>query len=276
MASKAVFLYIVAVFSDKIERLAFIAARFFWEVYYRFNGIKRIMKGKTGKQDESSRFCSGAIEREIEMHRNPFRIIYLYISTMIVEEPAHKYYTSMSPSAFLEWERKAESRHEYASGTIISMAGASPAHNLILSNLITLSGTFLKGKSCNIYPSDLRIYVPSRESYFYPDASIICGTPDLSDEVKDTVKNPLVIFEILSPSTEDYDLGRKFFFYMQIETLKEYVTIDSVKFHIRIGKKQADGAWRFEEYFHADEQLTISSVGLSLSLGDIYEGVAFG
>ncbi len=94
----------------------------------------------------------------------------------------------MSPSAFLEWERKATFRHEYVSGTIISMAGASPAHNLILSNLITLSGAFLKGRSCNIYPSDLRVYVPSHESYFYPDASIICGTPDLSDEVKDIVK----------------------------------------------------------------------------------------
>lgn len=207
----------------------------------------------------------------------PKSLLYcLYISTMIVEEPAHKYYTSMSPSAFLEWERKSESRHEYASGTIVSMAGASPEHNLILSNLITLAGTFLKGRPCNIYPSDLRVYVPSRESYFYPDASIICGTLDLSDDIKDTVKNPVIIFEILSPSTEDYDLGRKFFFYMPIETLKEYVTIDSVRSHIRIGKKQVDGAWKFEEYFHADEELMIGSIGLSLSVGDIYEGVAFG
>ena len=193
---------------------------------------------------------------------------------MIIEEPAPRYYTSMSPSAFLEWERKSDAKHEYASGMIISMAGASPEHNLILSNIIAIAGTFLKGKSCNIYPSDLRIYVPSRESYFYPDASIICGALDLSDEIKDTVKNPLVIFEILSRSTEDYDLGRKFFFYMQIETLKEYVTIDSITRHVRIGLKQADGAWKFEEYFNAGEQLWINSIGLPLSIEeDIYAGV---
>ena len=180
----------------------------------------------------------------------------------------------MSPSAFLDWERKSEDKHEYASGVIVSMAGASPEHNLILSNIIALTGTFLKGKSCNIYPSDLRIYVPSRESYFYPDASIICGALDLSDDIKDTVKNPSVIFEILSPSTEDYDLGRKFFFYMQIGTLKEYVTIDSARRHVRIGRKQADGAWKFEEYFNPADQLLIGPVGLLLSVGDIYEGVA--
>ena len=99
---------------------------------------------------------------------------------------------------------------------------------------------------------------------------------DLSDEIKDTVKNPLVIFEILSRSTEDYDLGRKFFFYMQIETLKEYVTIDSITRHVRIGRKQADGAWKFEEYFNAGEQIWINPIGLLLSIEDIYAGIAFG
>ena len=81
---------------------------------------------------------------------------------------------------------------------------------------------------------------------------------------------------MLSPSTEDYDPGRKFFFYMQIEALKEYVTIDSIRRHVRIGRKQADGAWKFEEYFNTSEQLLISPAGLLLSVGDIYEGVATG
>jgi Uma2 family endonuclease len=86
----------------------------------------------------------------------------------------------------------------------------------------------------------------------------------------------LVIFEILSPSTEDYDLGRKFFFYMQIETLKEYITIDSTSRHVRIGRKQSDGAWKFEEYFNADEQIWINPIGLLLSMDDIYEGITLG
>ena len=86
----------------------------------------------------------------------------------------------------------------------------------------------------------------------------------------------MVIFEILSPSTEDYDLGRKFFFYMQIETLKEYITIDSTSRHVRIGRKQSDGAWKFEEYFNASEQIWINPIRLLLSMDDIYAGVALG
>ena len=89
------------------------------------------------------------------------------------------------------------------------------------------------------------------------------------DDIKDTVKNPSVIFEILSSSTEDYDLGRKFFFYMQIETLKEYVTIDSTRRHVRMGRKQADSAWKFEEDFHTDEQILIQPAGLLLSVEDV-------
>lgn len=192
---------------------------------------------------------------------------------MIVEEPAPKYYTLMTPAEYLSWERREEVKHEYVSGTIMSMAGASPKHNLILSNIIAATGSFLKGKSCNIYPSDLRIYVKSKESYFYPDASLVCGELELSDDIKDTVKNPAVIFEILSPLTEDYDMGKKFFYYIQIESLKEYVMIDSTKPFTRIGRKQADNAWKFEEYKDKPEALHLNSIDFTLSLQDIYEGV---
>ncbi|MCC6286699.1 MAG: Uma2 family endonuclease [Chitinophagaceae bacterium] len=192
---------------------------------------------------------------------------------MIIEEPAPKYQTLMSPAEYLSWERKEKTKHEYVSGMIVSMAGASPSHNLILSNIISATGTFLKGKSCNIYPSDLRVYVKAKESYFYPDASIICGEPELSDEIKDTVKNPVVIFEILSPSTEDYDVGKKFFYYMQIESLKEYITIDSAKMFIRIGRKQPDNAWRFEEYKEKAGTMRINSIDFTIVLQDVYEGV---
>lgn len=192
---------------------------------------------------------------------------------MIIEEPAPKYHTLMTPAEYLSWERKEETKHEYASGTIVSMAGASPKHNLILSHIISATGSFLKGKPCNIYPSDLRIYVKSKESYFYPDASIICGELEMSDDIKDTVKNPSVIFEILSPSTEDYDLGKKFFYYLQIESLKEYITIDSTKQHIRIGRKQPNDAWKFEEYTQTNQSLWINTIEFSIPLYDMYEGI---
>lgn len=193
---------------------------------------------------------------------------------MDIEEPALKYQLHLSPSDYLEQERKSEGKHEYAGGKVISMAGASPNHNLILSNIIGHIYPLLKGKPCNIYPSDLRIYVKSKESYFYPDATIVCGELEFSDEKKDTVKNPAVIFEILSPTTEEYDVGRKFFFYMQIKSLQQYITINSTSFHIRSGKRQPDDAWKFQELEGLDESLLIAPFELELALKDIYEGLS--
>lgn len=192
---------------------------------------------------------------------------------MEIKEPAVKYYEKMTADEYLEWERKQEYKHEFAGGEIIDMAGASAKHNLILSNIIVSVGSHLKGKDCNIYPSDLRVFVKAKESYFYPDATIVCGDPDLSDDKKDTVKNPSVIFEILSPSTEDYDMGRKFFFYMQIESLKEYILVDSLTNHIRAGRRQADNAWKFEEIFVPEAMLHINSIGFAVELKEIYEGI---
>lgn len=194
---------------------------------------------------------------------------------METHEPALKYETSLWPSEFINWERKSETKHEYAGGRIIDMAGASVAHNRIVSNIIGHIYPALSGKSCNIYPSDLRVYVKSRESYFYPDATIICGDIEYSDGEKDTVKNPSVIFEILSPSKEEYDTGKKLFFYMQIESLQQYIMINSTSLFVRSGKKQSDGAWRFQELEKAHEKLPIEPVGFELNLKDIYEGINF-
>jgi Uma2 family endonuclease len=132
---------------------------------------------------------------------------------------------------------------------------------------------YLKGKDCEVFASDLRVFVQSKESYFYPDATIICGELEVSDEFKDTIKNPTVIFEILSPSTSDYDLGRKFFYYMQIESFKEYITIDTLTMQVRIGRKQENQAWLFEEYFTFKDSFLIKSIGLEIALHEVYDAV---
>lgn len=194
---------------------------------------------------------------------------------METKEPALKYETSLLPAEFINWEREEECKHEYADGKIIDMAGASPNHNKILANIIGNVYPFLKDKPCDIYPSDLRIYVKSRESYFYPDATIICSNLQFSDKIKDTVINPSVIFGILSPSTEDYDTGRKFYFYSQIETLQQYVLIDSQSMLVRSVKRQSDGAWRFQELEKINNKLWIEPIALGLQLKGIYEGINF-
>ena len=195
---------------------------------------------------------------------------------MEINEAAPKYYPRMSPSDFLEWERNQEYKHEYIGGEIFAMAGASINHNRILTNIIVSAGSYLKDQYCNIYPSDLRIAVKSKNSFFYPDATIICGELQFDDEgLKDTVKNPVVIFEILSPSTEDYDIGKKLFFYMQIDSLHQYIIIDSRSIHVRITTKMENGTWKFTELTEKNNAFFINSIQLELSLSEIYDGVKF-
>lgn len=181
----------------------------------------------------------------------------------------------ITPEEYLEIERTAENKHEYIRGEVIAMAGASLIHNTIVSNVIGTIYPFLKNKSCNIYPSDLRVSVSSAELYTYPDATIVCDEPQMPDGRFDTITNPSVIFEIISPSTEDYDRGRKFFFYMQIPSLKEYILINSTNTYVQAARRQADGSWKFEDIRDMDATLSINTIGQSVPLKDIYANVVW-
>lgn len=124
---------------------------------------------------------------------------------------------------YLDAERVSFEKHEYYKGEIFAMSGASIPHNKIFSNLFGTLYSKSKGKPCQPYGSDLRIHIPLNSLYTYPDLSIICGEPETTDENFDSVINPTVIFEILSKSTRNYDLGQKFELYRQITTLREYI-----------------------------------------------------
>lgn len=195
---------------------------------------------------------------------------------MEIKEPAPKYYPKMSPLEFLAWERKQEFKHEYVNGEVFAMSGASFNHNRIATNIIIKAGSFLEDKSCDIFGSDLRISVKLRDSYFYPDVTIICDEPEFDGEkIKDTLKNPAVIFEILSASTEDYDLGKKQMYYMQIKSLKQYIIIDSKKINVRTITKQEEGIWKFNELNSVDSNLFIEPINFHISIPDLYKGVKF-
>lgn len=191
-----------------------------------------------------------------------------------VQEPALKYNYLAAPE-YLEMERSSEQKHELHHGTVITMTGASLKHNQIVSNLISEIGSFLKGKSCTVYPSDLRTKVPTLDTFTYPDVSIVCGKPNLMDEHFDTLLNPSVIIEVLSPSTEKYDRGNKFFYYMQISSLKEYVMISSTEIYIQVARKQNHSVWEFEEITNADGALFLNTINYNISLKDIYHNLKF-
>lgn len=186
-----------------------------------------------------------------------------------VKEPAPKY-NYISPQEYLAIERAAEYKNEYYHGQILAMSGASLNHNRIDGNLIASIGLFLKGKNCRVLPSNMRVSTPSYDSYMYPDATIVCGKPELEDDQFDTLLNPSVVFEILSPSTRSIDKGRKFFFYQQIPSLREYIMIDSLKRYIQIARRQSDESWKFENMDETHTDLHIQTINFQLPLSEIY------
>ena len=188
-----------------------------------------------------------------------------------VKEAVPKY-NSITPAQYLEMERASEYKNEYYDGYVQAMSGASLKHNIIASNIAAKVDHFLNGKNCRMLQSDMRVCTPSSDSYMYPDALIICGKPELEDDKFDTLKNPFVIFEIISSSTALYDKGRKFLFYQQIPSLMEYIMIDSQKKLIQLGRKQADGSWRFEQISNSNEILNIKTIDFDLPLSEIYFG----
>lgn len=151
------------------------------------------------------------------------------------------------------------------------MSGASPRHNVIFSNLFSL-GSQLKGTPCKPYGSDLRVYVSENSLFTYPDISIICGEIIPPEIDEDSATHPIVLIEILSPSTRNYDRGDKFKLYRDIPTLKEYILVDSESISIEVFRLNAGNHWELEEIKSLNEILTIHCLQLSISLNDIYEG----
>jgi Uma2 family endonuclease len=191
-----------------------------------------------------------------------------------VKEPAPKY-NYVSPEQYLEMERAADTKHGYYNGEVFTMSGASIPHNFIFHNVYIRLGSFLTGKGCKPFGSDMRIHIPLNSLYTYPDISIICGKPETTDVFTDNVTNPSVIIEILSKSTKDYDRGTKFFLYRSIQTLKEYILIDSTSVSIEIYNRQVDNSWILKEFKQLSDSFFIATIGLTLNLEDIYDDVIF-
>ena len=175
---------------------------------------------------------------------------------------------------YLERERVSTSKHEYYSGEIFAMTGASEAHNLIASNVTATFHRQLRGRACRIYPSDMRLKVIQTGLNTYPDLTIVCGPPQFTDLTKrDTLINPTVIIEILSPSTERYDRGLKFQNYRTISSLQDYILIAQDAAHIEHYTRHEPNQWILTEVVGLDNSLTIASLGVTINLTDAYEQI---
>ena len=146
-------------------------------------------------------------------------------------------------------------------------------HAQLQANLLGELFAALRGSDCRMYTSDFRVRVSKTRMYAYPDALVVCGKPFLADERQDILLNPVVIFEVLSPSTEKYDRGVKFQHYRTIESLKEYILVDQDQVRIERYSRQPDNTWTLRDYQSLQEELNIESVGVALPLSRIYDRV---
>lgn len=181
----------------------------------------------------------------------------------------------LTESEYLEAERIATTKHEYFNGEVFAMSGASIAHNIIFSSVFGELTTKLKGKKCRPFGSDLRAHIPKNSLYTYPDISVFCGEIKTTDASFDTATNPTIIIEILSPSTRDYDKGGKFTLYRDIESLQEYIIIDSENIMVEKFKRNTDNSWQLIDYRSIDLDFSIESLGIQMDLATIYTDVVF-
>lgn len=183
-----------------------------------------------------------------------------------------RYYT---PEEYLALEEVAEYKSEYHDGEIVPMTGGTTNHNEIAGNFYSHFKFAFRGQSYRIYMGDVRLWIPRYRRYTYPDVMVIEGTPVYEGAGTTTVTNPLLIVEVLSKSTTNYDHIDKFRYYRSIPEFREYVLIDQYSFYVEHFAKNSEGKWILTEYENEDDVLALNSIEFQLSLGDIYEEVDF-
>ena len=180
----------------------------------------------------------------------------------------------VQPAEYLAAERKAAEKSEYINGRVYAMAGASRVHNLIALNTASELRTQLRGRPCETYASDMRVKVERTGMYTYPDVVGLCEEPRFEDAEVDTLLNPTVIIEVLSPSTERDDRGEKFAHYRRLESLREYILIAQDIRRTEHYRREGD-SWVLTEVSGPDATLVIASLSCTLRLSDIYDRVEF-
>ena len=182
----------------------------------------------------------------------------------------------LSVETYLARERLSKEKHEYVQGRIYAMAGASRAHITIASNLGGMLYVKFRGTTCQTVTSDMRVGIEESGVYYYPDLSVTCGEPKFRDDAKvDTLLNPIALFEVLSPSTEQIDRSEKFDYYAKIPSLKLYTLISSVQPRVETFEAQSDGSWRREVFTNLTDTATLRPLAIEIPLTDLYERLTF-
>ncbi|MFT3881689.1 MAG: Uma2 family endonuclease [Gemmatales bacterium] len=180
----------------------------------------------------------------------------------------------LSPEEYLKAERLAEFKSEYIAGEAFAMAGAKRNHNHLSGNIYSQLRTLMPNGACEVFISEMRVS-PNHDNYYYPDVAVACSKIKFLDNNKDTLLNPIVIVEVLSPSTATFDRGSKFFAYRQMPSLQDYILVSQDRVLIEHHARQPDGSWLLREYRQLSDLLRLDSLDISIPLTAIYERVEF-
>ncbi|MFN6539486.1 MAG: Uma2 family endonuclease [Nostoc sp. EkiNYC01] len=183
-----------------------------------------------------------------------------------------RYYT---PEEYLELEEAAEYKSEYIDGQIIPMAGGTANHNRISLNLSAGLNFVFRQQDYEVFMADVRLWIPQKRTYTYPDVMILEGEPEFFNNRRDIILNPQVIVEVLSKSTKGYDREDKFQAYRTISTFQEYLLIDQTRIHVEQFSKTGKKQWALREYDEEDEAIALTTVPFEISLQDLYNKVNF-
>ncbi|HEX2914152.1 MAG TPA: Uma2 family endonuclease [Chloroflexia bacterium] len=188
-------------------------------------------------------------------------------------EAAEKYYIL---EEYLAFEEKSGQKNEYYQGQLYQIAGGSARHNLIASNINAILNSGLVDYPCLVFSGDMRILVEEHHLYTYADGSVVCGEVEFAHNREDTVTNPILLVEVLSKSTRNYDRGDKFELYRAIEALQYYLIVDQERVFVEFHRKLEDGNWQLETLTSLDQSLKLPELGnLELNLARIYSKVTF-
>ena len=177
----------------------------------------------------------------------------------------------MSAEEYLVWEPTQEQRYEYWDGEVVMMSGATRNHNRISANFFKLLDDALTDRTCEVYIVDVKVQVEPGQKYFYPDVVVICDERDIDPQL---VQFPCLIIEVLSPSTEAADRGKKFAKYRQSPTLQEYVLVQVAQPGVEVFRRNEQGKWVLSEY-NSGEILRLESVDVEIAITDLYRQVQF-
>ncbi|AFY74838.1 hypothetical protein Syn7502_02913 [Synechococcus sp. PCC 7502] len=188
------------------------------------------------------------------------------------ENPPQKF----TPEEYLVWEETQPIKHEYLNGQVFAMTGGSVNHGQIAANFITLLGNHLRGKSCRVLTSDVKVEIHKSREFVYPDVSVTCDDRDKT--ATKFITYPSLIVEVLSPSTEGYDRGGKFNLYRRSDSLQDYVLVSSDKMEIDLYRKNHQGRWEIINYVAGSETtnlVELQSINLTFPIEQLFDGIVF-